>query len=304
MHIHREILRCAAATLGYLRKVSALGFSSRALSFARLCAQKSEVNYMQLFMKKLKTMLKVDFRRMFTQPLYYIMLGVSVVVPILILVMTTMTGSSDSSTGEQAMQGFTNVWQAIGSVSGQGADAAMAMDITSMCNINLMYFLIAVLVCIFVSDDFRSGYSKNLFTVRSKKTDYVVSKTLVGVVGGVSMIIGYFVGAMLGGAIAGLSFDLGTVTVGQVFACLLSKVFIVPIFVSIFTVFGVVGKQKLWLSILLSLGCGMFLFMMLSIAAPLNAGILNVIMCLFGGVIFAVGLGAVSNAVLNKTSLV
>lgn len=258
----------------------------------------------QGFGNRLKTMLKVDFRRMFTQPLFYIMVGVSIVIPILILVMTTMMGSSDSSTGEQTMQGFTNVWQAIGTVSGQGAEAAMAMDITSMCNINLTYFLIAVLICVFVSDDFRSGYAKNLFTVRSKKTDYVVSKTIVGVVGGVSMIMGYFIGAMLGGAIAGLSFDLGAVTGGQVFACLLSKIFIVPIFVSVFTVFAVVGKQKLWLSILLSLGCGMFLFMMLSIAAPLNAGILNVVMCFAGGAIFAVGLGAVSNAILNRTNLV
>lgn len=258
---------------------------------------------MQAFIKRLKTMLKVDFRRMFTQPLYYIMVGVSVVIPILILVMTTTMGG-DPTTGEAAMAGFTNVWQAIGSVSGQSSDAATAMDITSMCNINLMYFLIAVLVCVFISDDFRSGYAKNLFTVRSKKTDYVVSKTLVGIVGGASMILGYFIGAMLGGAIAGLSFDLGTVTGGQVFACLLSKLFIVPIFVSIFTVFSVVGKQKLWLSIILSLGVGMFLFMMLSIAAPLNAGILNVIMCLVGGAIFAVGLGAVSNVILNKTSLV
>lgn len=47
-------------------------------------------------------------------------------------------------------------------------------------NINMLYFFVAVFVCLFVSDDFRSGYAKNLFTVRSKKSDYVISKTLVG----------------------------------------------------------------------------------------------------------------------------
>ena len=46
----------------------------------------------QGFGKRLKSMLKVDFRRMFTTPLLYIMLGVSFVIPILVLVMTTMMG--------------------------------------------------------------------------------------------------------------------------------------------------------------------------------------------------------------------
>lgn len=52
-------------------------------------------------------------------------------------------------------------------------------------------FLAAVLVCIFVAADFRSGYAKNLFAVRSKKSDYIISKSLVGFVGGSLMIVGF-----------------------------------------------------------------------------------------------------------------
>lgn len=37
---------------------------------------------------------------------------------------------------------------------------------------------------------------------------------------------------------------------------------------------------------------------------PLNATIMNVVLCLAGGVLFSVGLGAVSNLILKKTSLV
>ena len=159
----------------------------------------------QSFAKKLKSMLKVDFKRMFTMPLVYIMAGVSFVVPVLILVMTTMMGGA--AEGEAAAEGFTNVWQAIGSVSASGGEGAMSMDITGMCNINLMYFLIAIFVCIFVSEDFRSGYAKNLFTVRAKRVDYCISKTAAGLTGGAIMIVLYFIGAMLGGAIAGLPFD-------------------------------------------------------------------------------------------------
>ena len=159
------------------------------------------------FAKRLKTMLKVDFKRMFTMPMIYILAGVSLAIPILILVMTTMMGGVDPETGVEASPMFTNVWQAISSVSG-GESSAMAMDLTTMCNMNLMYFMIAVLVCVFTAEDFRSGYTKNLFTVRSKKTDYVISKTLVCFAGGAIMILMYFIGAMLGGAIAGLPFDM------------------------------------------------------------------------------------------------
>ncbi len=205
------------------------------------------------FGKRLKSMLKVDFRRMFTTPTVWIMFGVSLALPILILVMTSFVGGQDPETGE-AVATFTNVWQAIGSAGG-----AMSMDLTSMCNINLLYFLAAIFVCVFVGEDFRSGYVKNLFTVRSKKVDYVFSKTVVLFVAAAGMFVVYFIGAMIGGGIAGLSFDVAA---------------------------------------------GMLLFTMIPMMTPLNSGAFNVILCVAGGPLFAFGLGAVSNVILNKTSLV
>ncbi len=260
----------------------------------------------QGFMKRLKSMLKVDFRRMFTMPLVYIMLGVCFVMPILILVMTTMMDgmtTTDPTTGAvTTIEGFKNTWQVIASTS--DANATMSMDLTSMCNINMLYFLIAVLVCLFVSEDFRSGYAKNLFTVRAKKTDYVISKTLVGFVGGVGMLLAFFVGGMIGGKIAGLPFDLGTANVGSVIACLIAKFSLVAVFVPIYLAVSVAAKQKAWLSIVGSLCASMLLFTMIPMMTPLDSSIINVVMCLAGGAMFSVGLGAVSNLVLNKTSLV
>lgn len=256
------------------------------------------------FAKRLKTMLKVDFKRMFTMPLVYIMAGVSLAMPILILVMTSfMGGGTDPETGAEAAATFTNVWQAISSVSG-GDSAGMAMDLTTMCNMNLIYFLIAVLVCVFTAEDFRSGYAKNLFTVRSKKVDYVFSKSLVCFAGGVIMILAYFIGAMIGGAIAGLPFTMEGFNAGGIVACLFTKIFLVAVFVAIFLTFAVVAKHRTWLSILLSIGVGAFMFMMIPMMTPLNANFIHVIMTLAGGALFAVGLGAVSNLILNKTSLV
>ena len=257
----------------------------------------------QGFAKKLKTMLKVDFKRMFTTPLIYIMTAVCLVIPILILVMTTSFGASsvDPSAGEEVVsEGFTNVWQTLGSVSGTQA----GMDLTGMCNINMIYFLIAIFVCVFVTEDFKCGYAKNIFAVRAKRTDYCISKSLAGFVGGAIMIVAYFIGALLGGAIGGLSFDAGEAGAGGIVACLISKVFLVFIFVSISLVLSVTAKQRRWIAVLGSLVAGMLLFTMLPIISPLDSGAVNVIMCLVGGALFAVGLGAVSNAVLRKRGIV
>lgn len=254
----------------------------------------------QKFGTKLKTMLKVDFKRMFTMPLVYIMSGVCLALPILILVMTTMMGEPQE--GAESMGTFTNVWQSFGSVSG----SPMSMDLTGMCNINMVFFLIAVLVCVFVGDDFKSGYAKNLFTVRAKRIDYVISKTLVCFVGGAIMLFMYFIGAMIGGGIAGLPFDVSSLgaTAGGIVACLFGKLFLALIFVALPLTLAVVGKQKLWISILGSLAAGMLLFMMIPIATPLNANFVHVIMCLAGGGLFAVGLGVVSYLILRKTALI
>lgn len=258
------------------------------------------------FGKRLKSMLKVDFRRMFTMPLFYIMVGVCLAMSILILIMTTMmdgTVQVDPQTGaETVVEGFDNTWQVIGSLSSESS--AMNMSMTGMCNINMLYFFVAVLVCLFVSDDFRSGYSKNLFTVRAKKMDYIISKSLIGFVGGVSMLLAFFAGAMLGGAISGLPFDMGTAGVHGIVMCLLSKLLLVGVFVPIYLLMSVIARQKVWLSMVLSFCVSMLFFMMIPMLTPLDSGINNVVMCLVGGVLFNVIFGAISNVVLKKQSLV
>ena len=259
----------------------------------------------QTFGRRLGTMLKVDFRRMFTMPLLYIMVGACLVMPILILVMTTMMDGSvsvDPTTGvETIIEGFDNTWQAIATIS---TEPTMGMSMISMCNINLLYFFVDVLVCIFVAEDFRSGYAKNLFTVRAKKTDYVISKTRVCFVGGALMLLAFFVGTMLGGAISGLPFDLGSAGVSGLVMCMVSKLLLVAVFVPIYLLWSAAAKHKLWISMVGSMMTGMLLFMMIPMMTPLDSTIVNVLGCLIGGVLFSIGLGAVSNMVLKKTSLV
>ena len=258
------------------------------------------------FGKRAKSMLMVDFRRMLKSGLFYILLACALVMPILMTVMMTMMDgsvSTDPQTGvETVMQGPENTWQNIGTLP--GGETMGGMDVFGMCNINMMFMIVAVFICLFISDDFRSGYAKNLFTVRAKKGDYVISKTLFGFVAGALLLIAYFVGSVLGGAISGLSFDLHGLNAGNIVMCMLAKIVLMPVFVSIFVLVSVAAKQKAWLSICGSLGGGMLLFMMVSMITPLSSTFVNVVLCLAGGVMFAVGLGFASKRVLEKTSLV
>lgn len=256
------------------------------------------------FSKRFESMLKVDVKRIAVSRLTYIMLGIAFLCPVLILVMTTMMDGSTSvnpQTGAvTTIEAFDSVWQAISLPSGVG----MSMDLTGMCNINLMYFAAGVWLCLFVSEDFRSGYAKNLFTVRAKKTDYVASKTVIGFIFGTLMLICWLIGAFIGGAVAGLPFDTMGVSSLGVLMCMLSKIALMAVFIPIFLVISVAAKQKAWLSICVSLGSGMLLFMMIPMLTHLDAGVMNFVLCFAGGAMFSLGLGTISNSVLKKTALV
>ena len=238
-------------------------------------------------------LLAMNLRRVFTRKLFYIMLAVSAVMPVLILVMTTAVGGTDGSGGM-----FTSVWQAIGS-----ADGGMTMDLTTMCNINLLYFLAAVPACLFTADDFRSGSCKNIFAIREKKTDYVSAKIAVSFITGALMLLCWFAGAMLGGRIAGLSFAMEGFTAWNLLLCMLSKILLMAIFAAIYVLMGVIAKQRAWLSILLSFTVGMFMFMVIPMMSPLSAGLMNLVMCLAGGVLFSAAIGCAGSLVLRRTDI-
>ncbi len=258
------------------------------------------------FRERLCSMLRVDLRRMSKSGVFYILLAAALLVPVLMTVMMTMMDgsvSTDPQTGVQTViHGPESTWQSIGTLP--GSEAMGGMDVMAMCNINMMFMAVAVFVCLFISEDFSSGYAKNLFTVRAKKSDYVISKTVVGVITGALMLVLYFIGAMIGGAVSGLSFDLVGLSPVNILMCMLAKITLMLVFVPIFVLISVSAKAKAWLSICGSLGGGMLLFMMVSMITPLNSTPVNVALCLAGGAMFSFGLGAVSNVVLKNTSLV
>lgn len=239
-------------------------------------------------------MLSSDLHRMFSQSLLKIFAAISFIVPILVLVMTTGMGKDAAA--------FTNVWQVIGSVSGTGN--AMAMDMLSMCNMNLIYFGIAVFVCLFIGNDFQSGYAKHLFTVRAKRVSYSVSKLICCVLAGTFMILAFFLGAQIGGKAAGLPFAMEGFTSENLIACMLAKVFLLAVFAAIYEFAAIMARHRTWLAILLSLAIGMLLFMLIPMLTPLNAGAVHVMGCLLGGVLFGAVSAVGSGKLLEKMSVV
>ena len=67
------------------------------------------------------------------------------------------------------------------------------------------------------------------------------------------MLVCFFAGAMVGGAISGLPFGMEGFHVGNLVFCMISKVLLMAVFAGIYVLMGVIGKQRLWLTILLSL---------------------------------------------------
>lgn len=248
------------------------------------------------FASRLKSMLRVDAQRVFKGYFFYIMAGISLLIPIAVLLMTSFNMGGESAADSM---GFSNAWQIIASLSSDSS----GMSITSMCGMNLVYFLVLIFGSVLVSEDFRSGYAKNLFSVRAKKNDYAVSKILTVSAAGVLMLLCFFAGAMIGGAIAGLSFALEGANAANAVFCLLAKIFLVPLFSSLAIVFGCAAKKRTWLSVLLSLAAGMLLFMIVPMMTPLDAGIFQTVLCLAGGVAFSVVFGVVTDQVLKRTNL-
>ena len=247
------------------------------------------------FLQRIKSMLSVDFYRLFHTPLFYIMLIVSSLIPALVLTMTGANEMPDAQT-------FTNVWQVIESISGANSGAGL-MDLATMCNINMVFIFVAIMISIFVSHDYSSGYNKSIFTVHPKKVDYVISKSIVGFISGACMILSYVFGAMVAGLLAGLSFSLGSANILTVLNCLLSKICLMGVFVPLYITVAVFFKQKLWLSILGSFMVGILFYPIAMMTAPLNSTFLNLIMCIAGGILLGLAFGALSTLILNKRDL-
>ncbi|MCL2688157.1 MAG: ABC transporter permease [Methanobrevibacter sp.] len=244
------------------------------------------------FLNRLKPMIKMDFYRLFHTPIFYIMIVVAGIIPALVL---TMVGAV-----EEGGATFTNTWQVF---EGQSGNTAGLMDFSNMANVNMVFIFAAILISIFVAHDYSSGFVKNIFTVHAKKSDYVVSKSIVGIFCGICMILAYFIVTIIVGGIMGKSFDLGNATVISVIICLLSKMVLMGIFIPLYLCVAVLFKQKLWITIVFTFVVGILFYPVAAIAVPLDASFVVLMMCTVAAIIGSIGIGFLSSMILNKRDL-
>jgi len=249
------------------------------------------------FGSRVKSMLKLDFYRLFSTPAFYIMLLIAAIIPAMVLSMSGVDMQTPDGVAQSTIE-LTNTWQMIESTGGS-AVADNPLDFAGFANINMLFIFAGLLMSIFVAHDYSSGFVKNIFTVHSKKIDYVISKSAAGVFGGAGMIGAYVIGTVIAGLFTGKAFD---VNVSGLIMCLISKVFLMGVFCPLFLGIAVFFRNRLWLTIVFTFLLGMMLYPAASVAT-LSSTVVIMLLTLAAGAVGAVGFGSVSSLILRKRDL-
>ena len=261
------------------------------------------------FGKRLKGMLGVDFYRLFHTPLYYIFLAIAALIPALIIGTTGM----ENPDGTAAAALYTNVWNAIAADTPLYAFSHMG----EYANMNMVFIFGGIMVSIFIGNDYRSGYVKQLFTTHAKKQDYMMSKTITCAFAMACMCVTYLIGAIAAGALVGMSFEAN---MGNVILAFLSKMVMSLGWASLYTFLNVMFRKYFGISIASSfffgtglpiIAVGMILGNNLgsmlniflygsSVYACLGATPVTLIVCLLVSVTWAVIYNVAGTRVLNQ----
>ena len=259
------------------------------------------------FFKRLKTMLSVDFYRLFHTPLFYIFIAIAAIIPAMIIGTTGMEGSQTAAL-------FTNTWQAIAVEK----PLYIIENIGQYANMNMVFIFGGIMVSIFIGHDYKSGYVKQLFTTHAKKQDYMMSKSIVCAFAMASMCITYLIGTILAGAFVGLSFKVGF---GSLVCALLGKLFMSLGWASLYVFINIIFRKHFWISIMMSffLGTGVliigaaailgnsavlniFLYGS-SVYACLSSNFLSLLVCLLCSVTWAFIYNLIGTVILNKSDV-
>ncbi len=227
------------------------------------------------FTQRLKGMLGVDFYRLFHTPLFYIFLGIAAVIPAMIL---GTSGMENPQTGVVAEPLFTNTWHLIAAPS----PLYVVKGIGEYANMNMVFIFGGIMVSIFIGNDYRSGYVKQLFTTHAKKQDYMMSKTLCCAFAMACMCVTYLIGTVAGGIFAGASME---VNVSSLVIAIISKMIMSLGWASLYTFLNVIFRKFFGVSIVSSFFFGTGILIIGAAAIIGNNSLLNVF--LYGSSVYA-----------------
>lgn len=215
------------------------------------------------FGKRLKSMLGVDFYRLFHTPLFYIFLVIAAVIPAMVF------GSSGADASGTAVQLYNNTWQM---VAGQ-TPLYVVNDIGEYANMNMVFIFGGIMVSIFIGHDYSSGYVKQLFTTHAKKQDYMMSKALTCAFAMACMCITYLLGAVGSGLLIGASFE---VNVGSLILAVLGKMIMSLGWASLYTFLNVIFRRYFGISVVSSFFFGTGVLIIGAAAILGNSPLLNI----------------------------
>lgn len=189
------------------------------------------------FSRRIKSMLGVDFYRLFHTPMFYIFLVIAAIIPAMVSGMTTMTDPNGNTIAL-----YSNAWQIIAAED----SLYVIRGIADYANMNMVFIFGGIMVSIFIGHDYKSGYVKQLFTTHAKKQDYMISKTLVCAFAMACMCITYLLGGIAGGMFAGYDFS---VNVGSLVIAILGKVVMSLGWASLYTFLNIIFRRYFGISV-------------------------------------------------------
>lgn len=193
------------------------------------------------FIERIKSMLGVDFYRLFHTPMFYIFLGIAAIIPAMVSAMTMMPDQN----GNTMEPLYSNVWQ----IMAASESLYVIRTIADYANMNMVFIFGGIMVSIFIGHDYKSGYVKQLFTTHAKKQDYMISKSLTCAFAMACMCITYLIGGIAGGAFAGYDWS---VNVGSLVIAVLGKIIMSFGWASLFTFLNVIFRRYFGVSVMSS----------------------------------------------------
>lgn len=223
------------------------------------------------FLQRIKSMLGVDFYRLFHTPLLYIFLAIAAIIPAMVM------GTSGAE-GAETVAMYTNVWQMIASET----PMYVVSNIGEYANMNMVFIFGGIMVSIFIGHDYKSGYVKQLFTTHAKKLDYMLSKTLSCAFAIVCMCITYLLGTVVSGLLKGISFEA---KVASLILAILGKMVMSLGWAGLYTFLNIIFRRYFGISIVSSFFFGTGILIIGAAAVLGNSPLLNIF--LYGSSVFA-----------------
>ena len=266
------------------------------------------------FTDRIKSMLGVDFYRLFHTPLFYIFLAVAAIIPAMVSAMTMMPDQN----GNTMQPLYSNVWQIIAAED----SLYVIRTIADYANMNMVFIFGGIMVSIFIGHDYKSGYVKQLFTTHAKKEDYMISKSLTCAFAIVCMCGSYFVGGTVGGLLVGYETDVNALSL---IVAILGKCVMSLGWASLFTFLNVIFRRYFGVSVASSfffgtgiliigaaaiieaLGLPTFLLNVFlygaSVNACLSSNIGTLVICIIVSVAWALIYNLAGTYILNKSDV-